>query len=59
MKKYKHPIANKIADDDLISLASVKAAAELIDEYQDALERIVQARTVEDAYMIAYIALMR
>lgn len=58
MTEHNHPIAKRLADDELITLGTVKAAANLIDDYQDALRRIVQAKTLEEAYLIAYTVLM-
>ena len=53
-----HPIAKRLVDDELLSLNTVKSAAILIDDYQAALQQIIQAKTLEEAYLIAYTALM-
>ena len=58
MTEHNHPIAKRLVDDELITLGTVKAAAALIDDYQDALRRVVQAKTIEEAALIAMTALM-
>lgn len=53
-----NPIAKRLLDDELITLNTVKQGADLINEYEDALKRIVNAKTIEEAVQIALIALM-
>ena len=53
-----NPIAKRLLDDELITLNTVTQGANLINEYEDALKRIAQAKTVEEAALIAMTALM-
>lgn len=58
MMDHTNPIAKRLMDDDMVTINTLKQGATLINEYEDALRRIVQAKTVEEAALIAMTALM-
>jgi hypothetical protein len=58
MIDHTNPIAKRLMDDDMVTINTLKQGATLINEYEDALRRIVQAKTVEEAALIAMTALM-
>lgn len=58
MTEHNNPVAKRLLDDELVTINTLKQGALLINEYEDALRRIVNAKTIEEAALIAMTALM-
>lgn len=58
MTEHSNPVAKRLLDDELVTINTLKQGAVLINEYEDALRRIVNAKTIEEAALIAMTALM-